>query len=88
MTDDFRRFFDAVQQIADACGIEAYAIAGVRRSSQAGQVVVASNAVSKLESPDPTFTERYCDAMHDSLDLALTRLSGDDNDEDEPKYMN
>jgi hypothetical protein len=88
MTDDFRRFFEAVQQIAEAYGIEAYAVAGVRRSAQAGQVVVASNAVSKLESQDPTFADRYCDAMQDSIDMALTRLAGGDDDDDEPEYMN
>lgn len=87
MTDDFRRFFEAVQQVAEACGIEAYAIAGVRRGTQSGQVIVASNAMSRIESQDPTFVERYCEAMHDSLDVALERLEGKDEG-DEPEYMN
>lgn len=86
MTEDFKRFFDAVHQVAEACGIEAFAVAGVRRSSQPGQVVVASNACSKLESKDETFTERYCEAMADSLDMALARLS--DGDDDKPEFLN
>lgn len=88
MTEDFKRFFHAVQQVAEACGVEAYAIAGVRRAQSAGQVIVASNAFTKLDSEDPTFTERYCEAMSDSLENALTRLVGDDSDDDEPEYMN
>lgn len=88
MTDDFKRFFHAVQQVAEACGIEAYAIAGVRRAKTAGQVIVASNAFSKIESQDPSFTERYCEAMSDSLDMALKRLESIEEDDDKPEYPN
>lgn len=87
MTDNFKRFFDAVAAAAEACGVEAYAVAGVCRGQTPGQVVVASNACSKLESKDPTFTERYCEAMADSLDLALARLADGDEDE-EPELLN
>lgn len=87
MTDNFRRFFEAVQQIADACGMEAHAVVGVCRGQQHGQVTVASHAMTKLESEDETFTERYCDAMHDSMDVAIDRLAGAE-DGDKIEYMN
>jgi hypothetical protein len=88
MTENFKRFFDAVSQVADACGIEAFAVAGVFRGQTPGQVTVASNACSKLESSDPTFTERYCEAMADSLDMALARLADGDDDGDKPDFLN
>lgn len=88
MTEDFKRFFEAVQQCAEACGVEAYAVAGVRRAKSPGQVIVASNAFSKIESQDETFTERYCDAMGESLEMALNRLAGGADDDDEIEYMN
>jgi len=86
MTDNFRRFFEAIQQVAEACGVEAFAVAGVVRGQTPGQVTVASHACTKLEPQDPTFTERYCEAMADSLEVAINRLEGDDDGKTE--YLN
>lgn len=85
MTENFKRFFDAVQQIAEACGVEAFAVSAVCRSQTPGQVIVASNAHSRLESKDETFAERYCDAMAESLEVALDQLAGTD---DKPEFLN
>ena len=66
--------------------MEAHAVVGVCRGQTPGQVTVASHAMSTLTSEDKTFTERYCDAMHDSMDIAIERLEGKDDEKTE--YVN
>ena len=88
MNERFEAFFAQVQAMAERQGITAYAVVAVIPTDPArpGQIQVASHASSRYEADD-VVNVRCCDAMADSIDMALDRLV-EGEDDSEPEYKN
>lgn len=88
MQEKLEHFFAQVQALAERTGVTAYVVAAVVPSTphDKNQVQIASHASSQYEHND-TLNVRCCDAMADSVEIALDRLAGGDEDE-EPVYKN
>lgn len=90
MTQDFRAFFDLVQKAAKDHGIGAFIVCGVAPDGTGSNVRVASSGYVAFEGASEKFMERCFDAMFESIDTTLTRLSNGEEDEgrDSSKFVN
>lgn len=90
MTQDFRAFFDLVQKAAKDHGIGAFIVCGVAPDGTGSNVRVASSGYTAFDGASEQFMERCFDAMFESIDTTLTRLSNgeDEGDDERPKFVN
>lgn len=88
MQETFERFFAQVQALAERHGITAYAVVAVTPvdTEVKGKIQVASHASSRYDGDD-ILNARCCDAMADSIEVALDRLTNGEDDS-EPEYKN